>query len=157
MGEDFTIRAAKPSDLAAWVECSAQLFAEDAGTRDTTMNLDWPRQHGADGFSSGLDDAERLLLVAVASGGVAATLSAKLGEATAVRPVRVATLVSLYVRPQHRGGGVGAGLVERFRRWARDAGADRVAVTAYAANEGAVRFYRRQGLVPFHVTLEADA
>lgn len=157
MSVDITIRAAEPADLSGWLECSSGLFAEDSGTRDPSMNQDWPRLHGPEAFAAGLADGDRLILVAESGGVVVATLNAILQPGSAVRPIVVAVLRSLYVRPSHRSGGVGARLVERFRVWARGRGAVRVSVTAYAANESAVRFYRRQGLVPFHVTLEADA
>lgn len=157
MSDDITIRVAVAGDLAGWVECGVGLFAEDAGTRDPSMNLDWPRVHGPDAFASGLVDDARLIVVAESAGVVVGTLNGIVEPGSAVRPIAVATLRSMYVKPEHRSGGVGARLVARFRDWARERGAVRVAVTAYAANEAALRFYRRQGLVPFHVTLEADA
>lgn len=57
-------------------------------------------------------------------------------EATAMRLVKSATLVSMYVRPEHRRARSGAGLV-----------------TAYAANADAIRFYERGGFAPQLVTL----
>jgi len=38
------------------VECSAALFAEDAGTHDPDINTNWPREYGQDRFASGIDD-----------------------------------------------------------------------------------------------------
>ncbi|MEU6348566.1 GNAT family N-acetyltransferase [Streptomyces sp. NPDC047072] len=45
-------------------------------------------------------------------------LAGSLTEPTAIRPVRAATLVGLYVRPEHRGARAGARLVEAFLEWA---------------------------------------
>ncbi|ADD42863.1 GNAT family N-acetyltransferase [Stackebrandtia nassauensis] len=153
---DIIVRPARLSDLDGWIACATSLFREDGGTRDSSMNLDWPRDHGPDSFRAGLDDDTRLQLVAVDGHDVVGYLAGAVAEPTVMRSVRIATLRSLYVLPQHRDSGVGAVLVDRFRQWARQREADRVAVTAYASNEGALRFYQRQGLVPFHVTLEAD-
>jgi GNAT superfamily N-acetyltransferase len=50
-------------------------------------------------------------------------------------------VAGLYVNPAHRGDGVGARLVETFRSWARRCRAERMSVTAYAANTDAIRFY----------------
>jgi GNAT superfamily N-acetyltransferase len=84
-------------------------------------------------------------------------LTGVLGEASDIRPIRVASLMSMYVMPSHRNEGVGARLVASFREWAGAAGADRLAVSAYAANEDAIRFYRRQGFTPRTVLLECES
>ncbi|MGH8876576.1 MAG: GNAT family N-acetyltransferase [Stackebrandtia sp.] len=149
------VREAVIDDLPGWVECSVGLFAEDSGTRDATMSQDWPRDHSPASFRAGLADDTRLLLVAVQGDHVVGALSGSVTEPSAIRPVRVASLVSMFVRPQYRSDGVGAQLVDAFRRWARRQSADRLSVTAYASNRGALRFYRRQGFVPHEVTLEA--
>ncbi|MEV0644424.1 GNAT family N-acetyltransferase [Phytomonospora sp. NPDC050363] len=153
---DTMIREAVPGDVAGLVECSVALFAEDGGTRDATLNVDWPKEFSADSIRAGIDDPARLILAAVRDGEVVGQLSGKVAEAVAIRPVRVATLVSLYVRPEARDGGLGAQLVAAFKDWARTIDADRIAVTAYATNEAAIRFYRRCGFEPYQLTLEAD-
>jgi GNAT superfamily N-acetyltransferase len=151
---DVRVRVARAEDIPGLVASSAALFAEDAGTRDPTMNVDWPHQHGHLRFTETIGDPDRLILVVDAGGEVVGHLTGVLNEGTAYRPVTIATLASLYVRPAHRSGGVGADLVRAFRDWARDRGADRVAVTAYAANTSALRFYQREGFIPHTVTLE---
>ncbi|MEU2619441.1 GNAT family N-acetyltransferase [Streptomyces sp. NPDC007157] len=49
-------------------------------------------------------------------------LTGSVAEGSATRPVRVAALVSMYVRPGHRSGGLGARLVARFAAWAKESG-----------------------------------
>lgn len=153
---ETVIRKAVPGDVPGLVECSIGLFAEDGGTRDATVNVDWPKQHGTESMLSGIDDPERLVLAAVRDEYVVAHLTGKIGEPTAIRPVRVATLTSMYVRPEARDGGVGARLVEEFKVWAREKAADRIAVTANASNEAAIRFYRRAGFEPHYLELQTD-
>jgi GNAT superfamily N-acetyltransferase len=156
MGE-ILIRRAGRTDVDGFVASSAALFVEDAGLRDDTVDVDWPLKHGAQRFLDTIGDPKRLVLVAVdEDGAIVAHLTGMLGEPTAIRPVRVATLLSLYVRPEHRGNGVGARLVEGFRYWAREKGMDRVEVTAYASNDNALRFYQRQGFLAQSVILEAQ-
>ena len=152
---ETTIRPARPGDVPGLVECSIGLFAEDGGTRDATMNVDWPKEFGAESMGSGIDDPDRLVLAAVREGRVVGHLTGRVAEGSPVRPVKVATLASMYVRPEARDGGVGSQLVEAFKTWAREKSADRIAVTAYASNESAIRFYRRNGFEPFHLVLEA--
>jgi GNAT superfamily N-acetyltransferase len=155
MGE-IQIRPASSADVDGFVASSVRLFAEDAGTYDDTVDVEWPRKHGAQRFLDGLDDPHRLVLVAVVPPGtVVGHLLGLVTEPTAMRPVRVATLQSLYVLGAHRGGGVGARLVNEFRQWARGRDSDRLEVTAYAGNDGALRFYRRHGFAAQSVLLEA--
>lgn len=151
------VRAARPEDMPGLVASSAALFAEDAGQRDPTMNVNWPHEHGTRRFTETINDPDHLILVAVSDDQVVGHLTANLGAPTTKRPVRVATLASLYVQPTFRGSGAAASLVETFRTWARENEADLLAVTAYATNDRAVRFYQRQGFTPATITLETKA
>lgn len=71
-----------------------------------------------------------------------------------MRPVKVATLVSMYVQPAHRRGRLGARLVAQFSAWAKEAGAELAEVTAYSSNADAIRFYERNGFASQSVTLQ---
>ncbi|NGO44368.1 GNAT family N-acetyltransferase [Streptomyces ureilyticus] len=150
--EDAAVRPAVLDDVPALVACSAALSAEDAGARDATVDINWPLEHGAERFTSGVDDPSRLLLVAERGGEVVGHLAGAVAEGTAMRPVKVATLVSMYVRPEHRGARTGTRLVEGFLRWAKEQGAQEAEVTAYAANGDAIRFYERNGFTARLVT-----
>jgi GNAT superfamily N-acetyltransferase len=153
---DIQIRRAAAGDVDGFVASSAGLFAEDAGSYDDTVDVEWPRKHGAARFLEGLADPHRLVLVAVdVTDAIIGHLTGLVSEPTAMRPLRVATLSSLYVFSEHRRGGVGARLVAEFRDWARRRNTDRLEVTAYAANDSALRFYRRQGFAPQSILLEA--
>jgi len=151
---EIEIRRATIADIPGLVASSAALFAEDAGTRDDTIDVEWPLKHGAQRFGETIHDPNRLVLVAIADGDVIGHLAGALVEPSPIRPIRVATLLSMYVSVATRGGGVGARLVDSFRSWARQQGAHRVAVDAYAANDGALRFYQRLGFAAVSVVLE---
>ncbi|MFE6821938.1 GNAT family N-acetyltransferase [Streptomyces sp. NPDC057690] len=151
---EVVVRAAEHTDVEGLVACSRALFAEDAGTRDPNIDVDWPREHGPRRFADGIDDPDRLLLVADRDGEVVGHLTGVLAEASAMKPVRIATLVSMYVQPAHRGEQIGARLVREFTAWAKQKGARSVEVTAYASNTEALRFYERNGFAAKSVTLE---
>lgn len=153
---EVRIRTAEPEDVPVIVSLSDALFREDAGSRDPTMNLQWTVQEGRGYFADLLaDDAAACWLAEHVVGGEAVGyLAGRLGEADSLRTVRVATLESMYVRREFRGRGAGSRLVERFLSWAREQEARRASVTAYAANEGAVRFYEREGFSPKNLTLD---
>lgn len=151
---EVIVRPATTADVPGWLESSAALFAEDAGTRDETMNVRFPHELGVDGYAELLAKPERLVLVADAGGQIVGHLTGVLAEPSAVRPVRIATLSSLYVRPEYRSQHVGANFVAKFREWAKERQADRIAVTAFAANDAAIGFYERQGFASYTMTLE---
>jgi len=153
---DLHIRRGNLDDLAGLVASSAALFAEDAGTRDPTLNQDWPRREGPQAFRELIDDPGRLCLVADDSGVVVGHLSGAMRPPVPIRPLAVAELISMYVRPAYRRLELGGQLVEVFFDWARKQGAARASVSAYASNEGAIRFYQRQGFEPRTVILETD-
>jgi GNAT superfamily N-acetyltransferase len=153
---DIDIRRAQPADLNGLTASCAALFAEDGGTRDALRNAGWPGEHGAAWIAELSVNPDALLLAAVAADGVAGHL---VGIYEAASPMWLgarAELVSMYVRPSLRGGGIGSQLVADFTAWARERGASRAHVTAYAANDGAVRFYQRHGFAPFSTVLATD-
>jgi GNAT superfamily N-acetyltransferase len=67
-----------------------------------------------------------------------------------------AELVSMYVRGDLRGQGVGGRLVDTFVEWGKGLGAARLHVTAYAENAAALRLYESRGFTPKSVTLATD-
>jgi ribosomal protein S18 acetylase RimI-like enzyme len=136
------------------VSLNAALFQEDAGQRDPFMNLDWPHEEGHDHFTKHVREKSSLGLLAEVEGEAVGYLVGYVKGSTRMRPVRVAELESIYVRQAHREQGVGRRLVGRFLAWARERGAERVSVTAYAANESAIAFYQRIGFKAKELTLE---
>jgi ribosomal protein S18 acetylase RimI-like enzyme len=152
---EVIVRRAEPADVEGLVACSGALFAEDAGTRDPSIDINWPHEHGAQRFASGLTDPNRLLLVADRGGEVVGHLTGTLVEPSAMRPVKAATLVSMYVQPAYRRDRIGRRMVDEFLAWAKESGAGSAQVTAYSSNAEAIRFYERNGFATQSVTLEA--
>ncbi|MEU1408935.1 GNAT family N-acetyltransferase [Streptomyces sp. NPDC005728] len=150
---EVVVRRAQVGDVDGLVACSSALFAEDAGTRDPSVNVGWPREFGPDRFAAGMADPTGLLLVADCAGEVVGHLTGTVAEGSTMRPVKVATLVSMYVRPAHRRDGLGARLIAEFSAWAKQAGAELAEVTAYSSNAVALRFYERSGFARQSVTL----
>jgi GNAT superfamily N-acetyltransferase len=102
-----------------------------------------------------IGDVRLLGLVAEAGGAPAGYLVGRMRAPGGVRPIRVADLEAMYVLPDQRRHGVGAALVREFRAWAAGQRADRLSVTAYAANVDAIRFYEREGFAARSLSLEA--
>lgn len=143
-------------DVGMLVELSARLFREDAGTRDPSTNLNWPREYGHVYFADLVARGDGLCLLAEATRVTVGYLAGYVREPSALRPVSIAELESMYVREDARGLGVGAKLASEFLAWAELRGARRASVTAYASNERAIRFYDEMGFQPKNLTLEMD-
>ena len=129
------------------------LFAEDGGRHDPRMDTDWPRRDGAAYYRDLLDDDATLLLLARVDGETAGHLVGRL-RASELRPgVRTAVLESMRVGEKCRRTGVGSALVAEFTAWAENSNATEFKVTAFAANEKAIAFYRSHGFTPYELTL----
>ncbi len=96
-----------------------------------------------------------MCLVARSAGEIVGYLAGYVKDGTSLRPVKVAELESMYVRGEYRALGLGGRLMERFMQWAGVQEAERVSVTAYAANSRAIRFHERSGFQPKSLSLEA--
>lgn len=62
---------------------------------------------------------------------------------------RVADIESLALLPDHRGEGIGSALLARMHEELRAEGVEHWGLGVIATNADAVRFYERQGLLPF--------
>jgi GNAT superfamily N-acetyltransferase len=152
----LTVTPARPGDIDAFVDSVAGLFREDGGAHDRYMDTSWPDREGTGYYTGLLEDPECLLAVARDGDQVVGHLVGKLVGPDALRLARLAVLESIRVRPDRRGQGVGGMLVADFFGWARREGAVQASVSAYAANEGAQRFYARHGFAPRSVILDRD-
>jgi len=154
-----TIRiiVATADDIPAILASADALVATDAGKHDAAAtNLGWAAQTGVAYCTSLLASDDILVLLARDGDDVAGHLAGRLSGPGSVHPIRVAELESIHVYPGHRGRGVGEQLMRAFLAWAADNGAQRATVTAYAANEGAQRFYARHGFALKSVILDLD-
>jgi GNAT superfamily N-acetyltransferase len=147
-----SVREAAVTDLDSLVACGTGLFAEDGAVRDALRNADWPRLHGAEQYAKNITEPNMLVLVGERDGRVVGHLTGGFSDISPMWNAPRATLISMYVMPPWRGQDVGGQLVEHFKSWAKDKGAVQLRVTAYAANEGAIRFYRRHGFAPLEDT-----
>ncbi|WP_409181069.1 GNAT family N-acetyltransferase [Amycolatopsis sp. VS8301801F10] len=148
---------ATPESVPQLVASAAALFAEDGGRRDPYLDLSWPRREGPAYFTDLVhrNDSQCLLALS-ATGSPIGHLIGRIRRADPLRPgAVVGVLESLRVDPAHRETGVATALTEEFFAWARESGANQASVTAYAANESAIRFYRGRGFAPFELTLHA--
>ena len=153
MGE-LTVSPATEDDRTAFLASVDGLFHEDAGAHDPHGDPEWAARGGANYFTDLLADPNAVPLLARDGDRALGHLVGRVWEPDTLQPgTRVAVLESMRVVPEARGRGVGGRLVTAFFAWAKERGAVRAGVTAYAVNEKAQRFYARHGFVPASVTL----
>src|SRR6266508_3369335 len=152
---DITVSAARLEDTEPFAASVVGLFQEDGGTHDPFLDTEWPVPGGASYYAGLVGDQACLLAVARDGDRVVGHLVGKLVGPDSIRLARFAVLESMRVQPDARGTGVGSRLVEEFFAWARRHEAAQASVTAYAANDGAGRFYARDGFAPSSVTMRA--
>lgn len=146
------IQPATAADVPLIVQLNDALFQEDAGQRDHTVNLDWAREHGRDHFQRLVAREGGLCLLAIVDDETVGYLAGYTRPKSDYKLVPTAELESMFIQAGFRGQGIGTALAQSFLGWAREKGAQEVQVTAYTANEKAVRFYQRLGFVARHIT-----
>jgi GNAT superfamily N-acetyltransferase len=111
------------------------------------------RQEQYRDWLGGEDDA--VLLIAERRGRAVGYAFVTVGPGAATWDLgdRVGELETLTVLDDERGRGVGAALVEASRRWALERGARSLAVGLAHTNDGARRFYEREGFTPFYLEM----
>jgi GNAT superfamily N-acetyltransferase len=150
------IRAAAPADLDGLVASNSALFAADAAARDPLRNPGWPQAHAAEHVAQTLANPDMLVLVAEHDATVIGHLTGVFLPTSAMWTAARAELFSMHVMAPWRDQGIGSKLVAHFKTWAKARGVSQLRVSAYTANESALRFYRRHGFTPLDTTLSLN-
>ena len=150
----ISVRIATATDVDTIVLLNQRLIQADAGQRDPATNLEWSANSGREYFTDLLQQEGVHTLIAEDGQDAVGYLLGYLTKPNGLRMVKLAVIHSIFVQADLRSTGVGTGLVERFKEWCRGEGVERISVTAFASNEGAVLFYQRHGFEPRDVTLE---
>ncbi|SDO81836.1 Ribosomal protein S18 acetylase RimI [Nakamurella panacisegetis] len=156
MDDPVVVRRATMSDVDGLVASGVSLFREDCIVHDRLRNPEWAAVNAADYETGNLADPDLLVLVAVHGRAVVGHLTGGFDAEPATWLAPTVDLISLNVMAEWRGQSIGTRLMGEFKAWARGRGAVRCRVTAYSANQGAIRFYRRHGFASLQTTLAAD-
>jgi GNAT superfamily N-acetyltransferase len=150
------LRKAETSDIEKIQQLNADLSEKEKEEYDPTIDpdytltdeaADWYRKRIENGFAQ----------VAEKDGETIGYIIAGTHQAENFRQIhKIAELETMYLKPEHRGKGIGTEFVENFKDWAEKQDVDRLRVEASAENEGAIKFYRRNGFKDYAVTLEED-
>lgn len=139
--DGVTIRAARASDARSFLTFWSAVVQEGRFVR--SEHVSYPLRVYRRRFARARPDREAHLL-AVAEGRVVGHLFIQREPHPVTR--HVATL-AVAVAADHRGLGIGAALMAEALRWARAAGVEKLVLSVYPHNTGAVALYRKFGFV----------
>jgi len=130
----FTLRLAEPGDFDAYMDAFESVAAEGRWMgAEAPMDRDARRP----GFDRGVAGDGAVLYVAEAGGSLVGAISASLSGGV-VEP-------GMFVVGGHRGGGIGAALLEAVLDWAKAQRAHKVSLAVWPNNHPAVGLYGRYG------------
>ncbi|MEW6720569.1 MAG: GNAT family N-acetyltransferase [Thermodesulfobacteriota bacterium] len=137
-GGEREIRFARPDDLPSIVSLLGELFAIEED-----FLPDPARQRRGAELILGNPEVGRILVCE--TGGRVAGMVSLLFTVSTAEGAPAAWLEDLVVEPASRGRGMGRELLETAMRFAETKGLARITLLVDRTNEGAKRFYRRQG------------
>ena len=140
---NFTLRPGRRDDAAAaarlWV-MSAEVHTLYDSVYTTAPDAEKVMRRFLADLSS---SSHSCLFVAESDGEVVGFLSGELREGSpAFSPKTWTAVEDVYVRPDHRGSGIGRSLFEACQEWARKKGANGISLQVAADNTRARRFYK---------------
>lgn len=152
--ENVLIRKAIEDDLDKILEMSDQLTV--AGfPYDREVDLKWAHtQKGKKYYREIILMTSCICFVAEINNEIIGFALAAKKEVPQFRTVKVVKLEELFVKDQYRNKGIGKLLIDYFLNWAKSVGADKAAVNVYFMNEKGIEFYKREGFIPYDLTLE---
>ncbi|MDO8451366.1 MAG: GNAT family N-acetyltransferase [bacterium] len=156
---NIIIRPAIPGDFSIIQRLNHALFIEESERgHDARLNLDYPLSvDGEEYYKRALCDPKKAVFLAEDDQGNFAGYI--IGSNYNKFPYRTAIadeLENMYIVPEARRQGVGARLVQAFRTWLKERGAERMYVSAYAKNSSAIAFYTSLGFAPWEIGFEME-
>lgn len=137
---EFEIKAAKPGEEERLLVAYEWLFAPP-GTRPPQ----WDPQRAKVALRQAIDSRDAAILVAVDRGGNLVGICTAYHELFSVRFGHRVWVEDLAVHPDRRSEGIGKGLLDAAKAWARERGATHLELDSAETRPDAHRFYEREG------------
>lgn len=149
---EYVIRRASESDLPHLQALNQKLFEKECRDYDQALQVSWPYDTaGEKYFREAIQN--NYVAVAECNGEIVGYLAGSFGSRS-YRNECYAEVDNMFVEPGFRSCGVGGLLMKDFLQYCKKSGVEVVKVTAYAANEAAIKFYRKNGFADFELTLK---
>ncbi len=152
--KNIAIRRAGLGDMTRVQELSNMLGGNSRGF-DADLGLDWAHtKTGVNYYRERLQQDKGVCFVAELEGRLVGFISCTLHAPDEWKTFVRAEIDNIFVEDEYRQKRVGQLLIGRAKQWAREIGAARLIVNAFAANKHACAFYVREGFTPYDVTLQ---
>lgn len=152
MNESIAIRVATVDDASAVCALWLGLMRDHEQMDDRWRLGEGAEERWYNDFRWLVEDDSHLFMVATAANRVIGFVHAYLWEDLPIYVNLLEVFVaSIYVFPEYRRQGAGAGLFDEVKRWAVQKGAERVRLGVLAANSISSAFWERQGATPLSV------
>jgi len=159
---NIQIREGNLGDLEQIQKLSQLLFIKEQKEYDNYYDINWPfSETGVNSFTKQFSDSDKKVFVAEIDSEIVGYLAASLRIDDEYRSIkneilRIAELNDMMVLEEYRSQGIGALLVDEFKKWAKINNADRIMVLASSPNARGIEFYKKQGFEIFEVGLKKD-
>ena len=147
------IRLGNKDDIEMLQSLNDDLFIDNK-TYDSDLNMNWAKgEFGRKYFTQLVAREDSLCLIVEENTIPIGYLSASSKEID-YRNSKYAEIENMVVDAAYRSKGIGKLLIEKCIEWAKLNGYQKLFVTAYIANQGAINFYRNNGFVDIDISLE---
>jgi ribosomal protein S18 acetylase RimI-like enzyme len=155
---EIKIKTATLKDLSKVQELNLKLFEKERKDHDHSLKLNWTfGKLGTKYFTNRISKYDGCVLIAIVDSQVVGYLCGGIAKAHAYREVPTyAEMENTFVLEKYRSRGIGKRLADEFFKWCKNKGVGKVRVEAYAKNERAVGFYRKNQFKEFTLSLEKD-
>ena len=151
---DVKIRKAVLSDLESIMILFDKLSLSDF-PYDKEVDVYWAHTPaGKKYFTDKIQDKSCACFVAEIDSKIVGYFLGIKKEDPTYRLIKVADLEHLVVDEEFRNQGIGKKLMDAFTAWAKGEGINKVSVNVFTDNEKGIKFYNREGFLPFQTILE---
>lgn len=147
------VRSAGKDDVQILQKLNHELFTDNK-RYDPELKMDWPlSDKGKNYFSQLMDREESIVLIAEDNEVPVGYLAAEERDIE-YRGGKSVFLENMGVSQSSRHKGIGSILISELVNLANERGVNKIYVTSYLRNSGALNFYRKNGFKDIDVTLE---
>lgn len=157
MSEKIILRRANAADLATIKNFSQSLIEFDSDF-DNSMDINWSMsQDGDEFFTSRINGPDGVVFLAINDAKIIGCLVGGIAIPHSYRKIkRLAEVEEIFVLPKYRSAKIGLQLMQVFELWCRENKIERIKVEVSAANALGIKFYNKNGFVPYNMILEKE-
>jgi GNAT superfamily N-acetyltransferase len=148
LGCDLEIRVADRDDYQAYNRLIIEVDALHAAREPRYFQVPEPSGRPRDYYDSILKDPAQIIFLAVLEGAVVGQIHLEIqdpGGLPILAPRKAVRVADIVVTPAFQRRGVGRALMQRAKLWAKERGAQELALSVRAFNKGAMKMYLAEG------------